>query len=179
MQDEPAAGGFCAELLQHLSTPVLVLDAAAMGMVGPAPRIAKFSNPTILTPHAGELAHLTGGDKQKTGAQSAASAAERWNAVVALKSAITFVAAPGGSLWRHAGGNVGLAISGSGDVPAGVIAGLAARGASAQQAAVWGVALHARAGERLAARSGPIGYLARDLSAEIPALMGRLAIGRQ
>ena len=178
MQDEPAVCGFCAELLQHLSTPLLVLDAAAMGVVGPAPTIQKFSSPTIITPHAGELAHLTGSDKAKILAQpaeSAASAARRWNAIVALKGATTFIAAPDGSLWRHARGNVGLAISGSGDVLAGVIAGLASRGASAKQAAVWGVALHARAGERLATRSGPLGYLARDLSAEVPALMAAFA----
>ncbi|MGZ9076198.1 MAG: NAD(P)H-hydrate dehydratase, partial [Burkholderiaceae bacterium] len=68
-----------------------------------------------------------------------------------------------------------LAISGSGDVLAGLIAGLASRGAPAAQAAVWGVALHARAGEQLAARSGPLGYLARDLSAEVPTLMATLA----
>ncbi|MEO8188343.1 MAG: NAD(P)H-hydrate dehydratase [Burkholderiaceae bacterium] len=68
-----------------------------------------------------------------------------------------------------------MAVSGSGEVLAGVIAGWASRGASAEQAVVWGVALHARAGERLAARSGPLGYLARDLSAELPALIGALA----
>ena len=179
MQDEPAVCDFCARLLDHPSTFVLVLDAAAMGVVlDSARRVEKFSSATILTPHAGELAHLTGGDKEGIGAQpaqAAANAAQRWNAVVALKGATTFIAAPDGSLWRHARGNVGLAISGSGDVLAGVIAGLASRGASAEQAAVWGVALQARAGEQLAARSGPLGYLARDLSAEVPALMGALA----
>ena len=178
MQDEPAVCGFCAELLQHLTTPVMVLDAVAMAVVGPRPSIGKFSSPTILTPHAGELAHLTGGDKGKIcdqPAQAASSSARRWNAVIALKGATTFIAAADGLLWRHIGGNVGLAISGSGDVLAGVIAGLASRGASAEQAAVWGVALHARAGERLAAGSGPLGYLARDLSAEVPALMAEFA----
>jgi hydroxyethylthiazole kinase-like uncharacterized protein yjeF len=176
MQDEPAISDFCAQLLGHLSPCVLVLDAAAMGVVlDSAPKVEKFSGATIMTPHAGELAHLTGGDKDEISAQpaqAAASAARRWSAVVALKGATTFIAASDGSLWRHARGNVGLAISGSGDVLAGVIAGLASRGASAEQAAVWGVALHARAGEQLAARSGPLGYLARDLSAEVPALMG-------
>jgi ADP-dependent NAD(P)H-hydrate dehydratase len=92
-----------------------------------------------------------------------------------LKGVETVIAAPAASLWRHKGGNVGLAVSGSGDVLAGVVAGLAARGAPAEQAAVWGVALHAHAGERLAERSGPLGYLARDLSAEVPALMGSFA----
>ena len=181
MQDEPAACEFCADLLDHRSTSTLVLDAAAMGVVrGPAQKIECFASPTILTPHAGELAHLTGGDKGAIGdrpAPAAISAARRWNAVVALKGATTFVAAPDGSLWRHTGGNVGLAISGSGDVLAGLIAGLASRGAPVAQAAIWGVALHARAGERLATRFGPLGYLARDLSAEVPALMGGFASG--
>ena len=178
MQDEPATPHFCAKLIPHLSTTVLVLDAAAMDVVNRAPDIKNFAGPTVLTPHAGEFAHLTGRHKDELTtlpAEAAANAARQWNAVVALKGAVTFIAAPGGSVWRHQGGNVGLAVSGSGDVLAGVVVGLAARGASVEQAAVWGVALHARAGERLAARSGPLGYLARDLSAELPALMGALA----
>ena len=119
-----------------------------------APRVEKFSNATILTPHAGELAHLTGDDKETICAQpeQAATNAARWNAVVALKAATTFIAAPDGSLWRHARGNVGRDLGFR--RCAGVIAGLAARGASAEQAAVWGVALHARAGEQLSARTG-------------------------
>jgi NAD(P)H-hydrate repair Nnr-like enzyme with NAD(P)H-hydrate dehydratase domain len=66
-------------------------------------------------------------------------------------------------------------MSGSGDVLAGVIAGLAARGASPEQAAAWGVALHARAGQALAARMGVIGYLARELAAQVPAVMAALS----
>ena len=79
-----------------------------------------------------------------------------------------------GRQWCHAGGNTGLAISGSGDVLAGLIAGLAARGAPLEQAAAWGVALHAMAGEQLALRHGPLGYLAREISAEVPALLRAL-----
>ena len=178
MQDETATCALCSDVIRHLSTSVLVLDAAAMDVVDQTPGIMKFSGPTVLTPHAGELAHLTGRRKDEVTArpaESAANAARQWNAVVALKGAVTFIAAPAGALWRHQGGNVGLAVSGSGDVLAGVIAGLAARGATAEQAAVWGVALHARSGDRLAARAGPLGYLARDLSAEVPALMRALA----
>ena len=178
MQDETAVCEFCRQVMANLSLPVLVLDAAALGVVRHSSKASVFPSPTILTPHAGELAHLTGCSKDQVTAQPAklaASAARQWNAVVALKGATTFIASPAGSLWRHKGGNVGLAISGSGDVLAGVIAGLASRGASAEQATVWGVALHALAGERLALRTGPLGYLARDLSAEVPALMHRFA----
>jgi NAD(P)H-hydrate repair Nnr-like enzyme with NAD(P)H-hydrate dehydratase domain len=80
-------------------------------------------------------------------------------------------------VWRHEGGNAGLGVSGSGDVLAGLITGLAARGATLEQAAAWGVRLHARAGERLAGRLGVLGYLARELAIEVPALMASLAAG--
>jgi NAD(P)H-hydrate repair Nnr-like enzyme with NAD(P)H-hydrate dehydratase domain len=60
-------------------------------------------------------------------------------------------------------------------VLAGIITGLAARGAAPFEAAVWGVHLHALAGDRLAARVGPLGYLARELPAEVPRLMAELA----
>jgi NAD(P)H-hydrate repair Nnr-like enzyme with NAD(P)H-hydrate dehydratase domain len=124
------------------------------------------------------MASLTGGDKESIAADPVAVAAESahaWNAVVALKGAITHIVAPDGRVWRHEGGNSGLATSGSGDVLSGIIAGLIARGASLEQASAWGVALHARAGCRLTERHGPIGYLARELAGEVPALMAALA----
>jgi NAD(P)H-hydrate repair Nnr-like enzyme with NAD(P)H-hydrate dehydratase domain len=92
-------------------------------------------------------------------------------AVVGLKGARTHIAAPDGQVFRNETGNVGLATSGSGDTLAGIIAGLAARGATALQATVWGTYLHGRAGDRLARRVGPLGFLARELLAEVPALM--------
>jgi len=108
--------------------------------------------------------------------RTARAAAERWNAVVALKGATTFIASPQGRAWRHDGGCVGLATSGSGDTLAGIVTGLAARGAPLEQAAVWGVALHARAGDALTARLGPLGYLASEMPGEIPRLMHQLSL---
>ena len=88
-----------------------------------------------------------------------------------MKGSETFIATPEGRIFRNRHGSIGLATSGSGDTLAGIIAGLAARGASPEQATVWGVFLHARAGEVLAERVGPLGFLARELLAEIPRLM--------
>lgn len=62
----------------------------------------------------------------------------------------------------------GLGVSGSGDVKAGIVLGLCARGADPAQAAVWGAYLHGAIGGRLASRYGPYGYLSRELPAEIP-----------
>lgn len=183
MQDEAATARLVHALLPRLdgSDTKVLLDAEAMGALLHPPAGQppfRFHAPVLLTPHAGEMAHLTGIAKDEIGAapdRHALEAAQRWNAVVALKGARTVIAAPGGERWQHEGGNVGLATSGSGDVLAGVIAGLAARGAGLAQAAAWGVALHARAGERLAERFGRLGYLARELCDVIPALLEQAA----
>ncbi|GLS81867.1 hypothetical protein GCM10007893_27120 [Paracoccus marinus] len=66
---------------------------------------------------------------------------------------------------------MGLATGGSGDVLAGLIAGLVARGLPGWEAACWGVWLHGEAGRRMAERMGPVGFLARELAAEVPGLM--------
>ncbi len=186
MQDEEATAALVHGLLDRLqgSNTAVVLDACAMGTLMYAPGGSasdtpfRFAQPVILTPHCGEMAHLTGIEKTDIVGQPdsrAQAAAASWNAVVALKGARTVIAAPDGAMWEHEGGNVGLAISGSGDTLAGIIAGLAARGATLEQAACWGVALHARAGERLAERMGVLGYLAREIPDEIPALLESVA----
>jgi NAD(P)H-hydrate repair Nnr-like enzyme with NAD(P)H-hydrate dehydratase domain len=68
-------------------------------------------------------------------------------------------------------GNSGLAFSGSGDVFAGVLAGLCSRGTDPLTATLWATAIHGRAGERCAERIGPVGYVARDLLTELPGLL--------
>lgn len=196
MQDGAATARLVHALLPRLegSNTSVLLDAEAMGAILQPPDAAagtkagaavnapfRFNVPVLLTPHAGEMAHLTGIDKdaiQDDPDRHALEAARRWNAVVALKGARTVIATPDGDCWQHEGGNVGLATSGSGDVLAGIIAGLAARGADLAQAVSWGVALHARAGVRLAERLGTLGYLARELPEEIPALLEQAAGGK-
>ncbi len=98
----------------------------------------------------------------------------KFNVVLVLKGASTHIASRG-RLWIHTSRNIGLAASGSGDVLAGVIAALAARGAPPEQAAVWGVALHAMAGARLVGKYGALGLLAREIPHEIPAVMNALS----
>jgi hydroxyethylthiazole kinase-like uncharacterized protein yjeF len=182
MQDEPAICEFVQALLPMLDGVNVVLDAAAMGVVREQEAaggseggfLGRYKARVLLTPHAGEMAHLSGASKEEVADDPQGMArrmAERWQATVALKGPITYIATPDGRLWKHEGGNVGLAASGSGDTLAGIIVGLAARGAPLEQAGAWGVALHARAGDRLAERTGPLGFLTRDLAAEVPMLM--------
>lgn len=166
---------FVQLLLPLFRGATVLLDALAMDVLRSAQR---FAQPVILTPHAGEMAHLTGHEKedlQEEPVVVATRQAAAWNAVVALKGATTTIAAPDGRCWTHRSEAPGLGTSGSGDVLAGLIAGLAARGASPEQATAWGVALHARAGASLARSHGHVGYLAREIAAEVPALMHALS----
>jgi NAD(P)H-hydrate repair Nnr-like enzyme with NAD(P)H-hydrate dehydratase domain len=84
------------------------------------------------------------------------------------------MAAPDGRLWRDESGGDGLGVSGSGDVRAGITAGLLARGATAEQTAVWAAYLHGRAGERLASSIGSLGFLARELPREVPGALAEI-----
>jgi hydroxyethylthiazole kinase-like uncharacterized protein yjeF len=162
--------------LRHDAT--LVLDAAAILALRADRRVLHgLRGRGVLTPHAGEMATLLGIEKSEVEddpAAVASRAAERFDAVVALKGPESWIAEPDGTLYHYAGGSVGLATSGSGDTLAGIVAGLAARGASALRAALWGAYLHGAAGQALARRIGPIGYLARELLDELPPLLHRL-----
>jgi hydroxyethylthiazole kinase-like uncharacterized protein yjeF len=152
---------------------ILALDAGAIE----ASRHLEAARPMILTPNVVEAARLGGYEADQVKANALSTAKElaaRHGAVVALKDATTCIAHPDGRCWLHEGGGPGLGTSGSGDVLAGLIAGLCARGAKPEQAAVVGVWLHAQAGARLAKRLGTVGFLARELGAEVPALMQQL-----
>jgi hydroxyethylthiazole kinase-like uncharacterized protein yjeF len=156
----------------------LVLDASAVvALRADDDALLALNGRAVLTPHAGEMATLLGVEKGAVEADPSACACEaaaRFGAVVVLKGAESWIAEPAGMLYHYAGGSVGLATSGSGDTLAGIVAGLAARGAPAAHAAVWGAFLHGAAGEVLAHRVGPIGYLARELLDEVPGLMRKL-----
>ncbi|MET0624818.1 MAG: NAD(P)H-hydrate dehydratase [Pyrinomonadaceae bacterium] len=166
--------GLCKEV------PV-VLDAGAVACLGGGGRglLHALEGRAVVTPNADELELIYGGEPAAGGDRLAAArrAAEEFRAIVVLKGRETFIASPGGAAYVNRAGSVGLATSGSGDVLAGVIAGLVARGAEAAHAAAWGVHLHALAGERLSRRVGPLGFLARELPAEIPTLMSELSAG--
>jgi ADP-dependent NAD(P)H-hydrate dehydratase len=140
-----------------------ILDAGALA--------AATTRASVITPHYGEMAALCDCEKHEVADDPAGVAlkvARELDVVVALKGAVTHIANPAGDLWLYRGGSIGLGTSGSGDVLAGVIAGLVAQGATADQAAVWGVVLHGEAGESLGGRVGKIGFLAREIADEIP-----------
>ena len=178
MRAGPALARYAAATLAAQQPLTVVLDAGALASTMTyCCRRTEGSGRCILTPHAGEMARMTGLSKSEIESAPIATALRftaEFDVVLVLKGAITHIASRG-RLWVHAARNVGLATSGSGDVLAGVIAALAARGAPAEQAAVWGVALHAMAGARLVRRYGTLGFLAREIPHEIPVIMNALS----
>jgi ADP-dependent NAD(P)H-hydrate dehydratase len=152
-------------LLPELPEVRVVLDAVALGALARVPEAAAgLRGRLVLTPNAGELAELLDGEDPE-GLGGARAVAERYGAAVAAHGG---VAGPDGRTWADEAGGPSLGTSGSGDVLAGVVTGLLARGADPAQAAVHGQYLHSSAGDRLAARTAPLGFLARELLDELP-----------
>lgn len=175
--DPDATVALLEEVLPHVEAPV-VLDAVASAYLTARPTgLAHLDGRAVLTVNVSELAATAGlGELAEDDAPAvAAEVAGRCGAVVLCGGEVKVVAAPDGRAWRVEGGTPGLGVSGSGDVQAGAVAGLLARGADPSQAAVWGGYLHARAGERLAGAVGAVGFLARDLPPELPAVLTELA----
>ena len=179
MIDQSSAGPLTRGVLERIEGVAVVLDAGCFPCLADRRDLLHgLEDRAVLTPHVGEMATLLGIDQDAVAADPlgvARRAAKELRAVVALKGSTTYVVDPGGEAYRYDGGAVGLATSGSGDVLAGIVAGLLARGAAPLRAAAWGVYLHGEAGNALAAATGRIGYLARELPAEIPPLMERLS----
>jgi ADP-dependent NAD(P)H-hydrate dehydratase len=175
--DERASAALIEAVASKIDVPVVVDAAALACFANRAGAFAHLGGAAILTPHAGEMATMLGCSRDEVEADPeriARDAARMFAAVVVLKGATTHVATPNGAHYRNDHGDVGLATCGSGDVLAGIIGGLLARGAEPLHAAAWGVYLHARAGDVLSARIG-LGFLARELPAEVPPLMRELA----
>jgi NAD(P)H-hydrate repair Nnr-like enzyme with NAD(P)H-hydrate dehydratase domain len=130
----------------------------------------------VLLPDGDELASLLGCDEaevERDPLGCGKRAAELYRSVVLVKGATSHVVTPEGHVWTYEGGAPGLGVSGSGDVLAGIVGGVLARGAEPLSALLWGVWLHGEAGAALAKKVGPIGFLARDIAGEVPALLPR------
>lgn len=172
------------DLSRELACP-LVIDADGLNALadnrGALKRLAKVTAPRVLTPHPGEMARLTGrpvSSAREDRLELARASSQEWKAVVVLKGARTVVAAPDGRVAEDQHEVPALASGGTGDVLAGLTAGLMAQGLEAFVAAVTAVYIHAEAGRRVAARIGDAGLLASDLLPEIPLVQRLLREGR-
>lgn len=167
LKDIDATRGLLHVVLDAASPETsLVLDAYALGALSHEPDLLVGSGrPVVLTPNLTEARVLLGREPGDDLDAEAAELARRYDAVVSLYG---HIASPDGQGWREESGDAGLGTSGSGDVRAGLLAGLLSRGVQPARAACWAAFAHAVSGQRLVPRYGRIGFLARELLDEIP-----------
>ena len=167
----PDTATLIKRIAQECTVP-LVFDADAFhAFAGNPEAIQAASCPVMLTPHPGELGVLLGmsnADIQADRFSAARNASDNTNAVVALKGAGSIVAAPGSPLQINLSGNPGMACGGMGDALAGLMAGLAAQGITAFDAARLAVYLHGKAGDEAARIQSQYTMTAWDLIEMLP-----------
>ena len=148
-----------------------VVDADALNLVSAHPELrAELPVGSLLTPHEGELARLTGSwtdDYDKL--RRLQALAEESASTVLLKGAYTVIASPGAPLHFNSTGNAGMATAGSGDVLTGLLLALLAAGLTPARAALVGAFLHGRAGDLAAVQKGSHGLIAGDIVEQLPA----------
>ena len=157
-------------LISWLACP-LVIDADGLfHLAGNLDVLDRYEGPVVVTPHPGEMAHMTGTDlsdvqSDREGTATAFAAAH--GVLCVLKGAGTVVS-DGKRTYVNGTGNPGMASGGTGDVLTGVIAGLLAQGLRAFDAAVLGVYLHGLAGDLAAGACGLHGLTATDVLEMLP-----------
>jgi hydroxyethylthiazole kinase-like uncharacterized protein yjeF len=162
----------CARDVALRAPGPLVLDADGIAaFAGDPEALAARTAPTLVTPHAGELARLLGTTSAAIDAErlnSVRDAARRAGAIVVLKGDDTLIATPEGLVAVSAGGAPALATAGTGDVLAGVCGAFLAAGLEPFHAACAAVRAHLLAGRAAATPHGPDGVIASDVIAALP-----------
>src|SRR2546422_10019580 len=159
--------------------PYLVIDADGLNNLSALERWwTLLPAGTVITPHPGEMGRLCNGLKVSGGnvdrLELARSKAREWQVILVLKGACTIIAEPNGRTRINWLANPALATAGTGDVLAGLLAGLLAQNVSPFDAASAAVYLHTAAADLVSAEIGHAGLLASDLLPKIPRAMMRL-----
>ena len=152
------------QILSHKKPCVLDADALTSFKTSPKTLFSAIKGPAVLTPHEGEFSRLFSVEGLKP--QRALLAAKQSNAVVVLKGNDTVIAAPDGRVAINANAPAWLATAGSGDVLAGMIAGLLAQGMPAWEASCAAVGMHGEAANML-----DVGMVAEDLPGALPSVL--------
>ena len=162
------------ELAAELAKPLLIDGDGITAVCGKPSALANRQPATILTPHAGEMARLTGRSVTEVEADRIAvvqETAARLGAFVVLKGAHSLIGTPDGQVFINLSGNSGMATPGSGDVLTGVIAAMFGLGLGIPEAVRMGVFAHGVAGDLAVAETGPDGMVASDILQMLPAAM--------
>jgi ADP-dependent NAD(P)H-hydrate dehydratase len=175
--DTQAAVDLLDVLVPQLRCTVVIDALATAWVTRNQDGLGHLDGRAVLTANLTETSRMLGEDEDAVSDDpwsAATRLADRVGAVVSAGGPVTWTADRDGRTWQGSVGGPGLGTAGSGDVKAGVVLGLCARGAEPDQAAVWGTHLHGSAGDRLSAEVGPTGFLAREVSARVPVVLAEL-----
>ena len=178
--DPHAAAVLLKAFVPRLDTALVVDALGTAYLTAHRDGVQHLADRVLLTPNTGELAELLGEDPQQVEDDvlgATRRAASRSGASVLSGGDSSYVCKPSGESWRLDVGAPGAAVAGSGDVKAGAVAGLLARGLSPNRAAAWGAYVHGRAGERLTAEVGRTGFLAREVVRGLAAALAEVELG--
>lgn len=176
MNDLEAAVALAGAVVPAVASPMCI-DALGLAYVTEnIEAVAHLDGRAVFSPNATELSHALGleGEPPDDLAAATGRLAARAGAVVVSGAEVSYIATPQGRAWSDDSGGPSMAVAGSGDVKAGIVAGLLARGAAPEQAAVWAAYVHGRCGERLASAYGRRGYLARELLPMVPRVISEM-----
>ena len=156
----------------------MVIDADGLNALAQDRNILSLlDRETVLTPHPGEMARLTGASVstlEKDRIHTAQQFASEHSLTLVFKGAPTVSADANGEVWINSTGNPGMSTGGMGDVLTGVIAGLMAQGIASERAATLGIYLHGLAGDMVAERLGMHGLIASDVLKAVPQAIASL-----
>jgi ADP-dependent NAD(P)H-hydrate dehydratase len=172
LDESPETEQVSRQIVERSPLPTLVDAHAILSL--PTGEPVRGAGPRVFTPHLKEMAALSGQDedaierdKQRVGGDFV----RRSGATLVLKGRETLIASPEGALYVNTAGSRALGTAGSGDTLAGVIGGLLAQRMAPEHAAVWGVYLHALAGEEVAREYGEDGGMASDFVERLPIVL--------
>jgi NAD(P)H-hydrate epimerase len=159
------------ELTAAIKVPLLI-DGDGLTAIAENPEILRSRKaPTILTPHLGEMARLTGKSAVEISGNKMAvlqETTEKLKATIVLKGAHSLIGTQKGSVYINLSGNSGMATAGCGDVLTGCIAAMYGLGLKPEEATRKGVFLHGYAGDLAAAKKGVDGITAKDIMEFLP-----------
>ncbi|MBM3284851.1 MAG: NAD(P)H-hydrate dehydratase, partial [Candidatus Aminicenantes bacterium] len=182
LSTEESTRQFVWQLIPHVKKP-LVVDADGLNILAlKRELLARLPRPSILTPHPGEFARLTGlsiPEVIKNKLELVPAFAREHGVYLVLKGYRTLVAAPDGRVFVNPTGNPGLATGGTGDVLSGMVGALLMQQKDPLQAAVAAVYLHGLSGDLAAQKTGERGLVAGDLIRFLPQAVRSLEEGAE